>query len=97
MMKKVTILKISSAILAVLAMASCQQKEWTYENKLYISGDKVIKTITNIKVNAVDQDIVASVPKPAESRIDITFAADKETKLASPCASTGLLLSNRTS
>ena len=58
-------------------MASCQQKEWTYENKLYISGDKVIKTITNIKVNAVDQDIVASVPKPAESRIDITFAADE--------------------
>ena len=77
MMKKATILKISSAILAVLAMASCQQKEWTYENKLYISGDKVIKTITNIKVNAVDQDIVASVPKPAESRIDITFAADE--------------------
>lgn len=76
-MMKTTILKISSAILAVLAMASCQQKEWTYENKLYISGDKVIKTITNIKVNAVDQDIVASVPKPAESRIDITFAADE--------------------
>ena len=43
------------------AMLSCQQKEWTYDNKLFITGNRAIYTTTNIKVTSVEKTLVASM------------------------------------
>ena len=74
---KTDILKITSAVLAMSAMLSCQHKEWTYDNKLFITGNRAIYTTTNIKVTSVEKTLVASMAKPAEKQITIKYAVDE--------------------
>lgn len=69
------ILKLAVIALAVSA-AACQEKEWTYDTKVFISGDKVTNTLLKPSVKSLEVSLVASLPRPAERTINVSFAAD---------------------
>ena len=62
--------------LALLAMTSCREKEWTYDNKVFISGDKVTSTILKPSVKSLEAELVAAVARPVDQTVNVTFVAD---------------------
>ena len=63
-------------VLALLAMSSCREKEWTYDNKVFISGDKVTSTILKPSVKSLEAELVAAVARPVDQTVNVTFVAD---------------------
>lgn len=70
------IFKLSFLVLAVLSASSCREKEWTYDNKVFISGDKVTSTILKPSVKSLEAELVAAVARPVDRTVDVTFSAD---------------------
>ena len=73
---KTRILNFVFPALALLAMTSCREKEWTYDNKVFISGDKVTSTILKPSVKSLEAELVAAVARPVDQTVNVTFVAD---------------------
>lgn len=67
---------ITALVLSLAAAAGCQQKEWTYENQMFISGSRVTNTILKSSVQTAEMQVVAAVAKPVESTVHVAFVAD---------------------
>lgn len=73
---KSKILKTLFLALATVAASSCQEKEWTYVNKVFISGDQVTSTVLKPSLTSLDFSIAASVARPVDKTVEVTFASE---------------------
>lgn len=73
---KSNILKTLFLALAAVAASSCQEREWTYDNKVFISGDQVTSTVLKPSLTSLDFSITASVARPVDKTVEVTFASD---------------------
>lgn len=64
--------------LAVLLLSGCQEKEWTYENKLFLSGDSMVSnTVLKSSLSSLEKTVVSAVARPEEKDITITYSSDE--------------------
>lgn len=73
---KPNLIKIVFLAMAVAGASACQENEWTYENKIFISGDKVTNTLLKQSVKSLECSLSAAVARPVDKTVEVEFAVD---------------------
>lgn len=75
-MMNTNILKLSAAVIALMLAAGCQEREWTYDNKLFISGEHVTSTLLKASVSSSEEILTVSLARPEDRDLDITYSVE---------------------
>ena len=75
-MMNTNILKLSAAAMALMLAAGCQEREWTYDNKLFISGEQVTSTVLKASTTSSEEILTVSLARPEDRDLDITYSVE---------------------
>ena len=62
--------------MALMFAAGCQEREWTYDNKLFISGEQVTSTVLKASTTSSEEILTVSLARPEDRDLDITYSVE---------------------
>ena len=62
--------------MVLMFAAGCQEREWTYDNKLFISGEQVTSTVLKASTTSSEEILTVSLARPEDRDLDITYSVE---------------------